>query len=96
MIKLIKMDIEAQKWEIGYLICVACIYDAGLEYIELYSPQDISSFFNIDINEYYEKMIREFNAHLNLNLEIYFDHEEGCKKAIDWLNSIYIMNKLTK
>lgn len=95
--RLIKMIMEAEKWSDGYLIGIFCYYDDPyLKYDELYYPGDIANFIDIAVNNYYETMIRKFNAHLSINMDIYFDNKEDCENAINWLNSVYIMNKLTK
>ena len=56
--------------------------------------KSIADFFNIGPAYYYEELIRNFNAHIGIGWELCFDTNEECEKAIDWINSLYIVNKL--
>ena len=49
---------------------------------------------NINMDEYRNKLINEFNG-LNDNFyEICFTNKDDAKNAMEWINSIIIMNKI--
>jgi len=66
------------------------------------SDYDVCHLLDIPMTSYKEKLLKEFNGFLCNDYETsingfncYFKSEEDCMKAVDWLNSILVMKKLT-
>lgn len=57
--------------------------------------EDICEKLGISENKFKEKMLKEFNGSLFKDLNTYFENEEDCIKAVEWLNSLIIMRRLT-
>ena len=66
-------------------------YYIVVEYLDRYYTQAHN--LKIDIEEYKEKLLKEFNGVCFLT-EIYFAKEDDAKAAADWIESLLIMREL--
>lgn len=63
--------------------------------MSLVFDSEVSEFLNMNIIKYKEKMKNEFNAIEYDNGQIFFSNKKDISRAIEWLQSLYLMNKLT-
>jgi hypothetical protein len=54
---------------------------------------NLAEIVKISVDQYRYILIKEYNAHMAKG-EIFFNKEQDAKKAIDWLDSLFILNKL--
>lgn len=65
---------------------------------ELYSfdSYDIIDILNIPKHIYIQTLLKEFDGNLSSSFNICFNNEENCQRAIDWIYSQIVFNKLIK
>lgn len=90
---IIKVILTTKKRNDKYFICMKQYFQDKIS-IETCISNRIADFFNIGSAYYYEELIRNFNAHIGIGWELCFDTNNESEKAIDWINSLYIVNKL--
>lgn len=64
--------------------------------INFLSCDELCHTLNIRIDEYINKMLKEFNAYLNQDMMICFKSQGEGEIAKYWIESLLIMNKLSQ
>lgn len=57
---------------------------------------DITDILNIPRHVYTQTLLKEFDGELSVAFNVYFDSQEKCQKACDWLNSYIVLDKLAQ
>jgi len=60
-----------------------------------HNTDDITDALNIPRNIYIQTLLKEFDGSLSTIFNVYFDNKENCQRAVDWVNSQAVMNKIT-
>lgn len=87
------IDITTSIFNDNYYIYVD-YFNSHDQYNETDDIETIADIFGIHRHIYMQTLIKEFNGFLSSTYDIYFSNEEDCQKAIDWLYSLIVVNKL--
>jgi len=93
--EIILKNIKPIKWG-NYWIIQLKYTNEWMDGIVTSNVEDIVEILGIRKHNYIQTLLKEFDGNLSVLFNIYFDTEEKCQKAIDWLYSQVVLNKLTK
>lgn len=54
---------------------------------------NLAEIVKISVGQYRDILIKNYNAYIAKG-EIFFNKEQDAEKAVEWLNSLFILNKL--